>query len=98
MKRRSNLLLRSVLAILWTYGVLGGATASGLLTPQYALTTLIMISLVVTGWLLVRWRQHWTWHRTALDGALIIWGVAIVLSTFANLDAWPRIGIGLWYV
>jgi putative inorganic carbon (hco3(-)) transporter len=97
MKRQSNFLLRSLLAVLWTYGVFGGATASGLLTPQYALVTLALIALTVSGWLIVRWHQHWIWCCTPIDGSLILWAIAIILSTLTNLEAWARISIGLWY-
>ncbi len=107
MKRRSGLLMRAALAVLGTYAVLGGATGSGLLTPQYRMMTLVFIALVAAGWLLVRWRHGWTWHRTPLDMALPLWILAVGLSLLANLDSWRRIVIGagfalvylgLWYV
>ncbi|MCC7450589.1 MAG: O-antigen ligase family protein [Anaerolineae bacterium] len=97
MKRRSNLFARSILSILWTYAVLGGATASGILTPQYTFMTLTFLTLIMAGWLLIRWRQGWVWHRTPLDGAFILWGAAVVISTAANMDLWQRIAIGLWF-
>jgi putative inorganic carbon (HCO3(-)) transporter len=107
MKRRSDLLVRTALAVLGTYAVLGGATGSGLLTPQYRMMTLAFIALVAAGWLLVRWRRGWTWHQTPLDIALLLWILAVGLSLLVNLDSWRRIAIGvgfalvylgLWYI
>jgi len=97
MKRRSNLFARSILSVLWTYAVLGGATGSGILTPQYTFLTLTFITLIIAGWLLIRWRRGWVWHRTPLDGAFILWSAAVVISTAANVDLWQRIAIGLWF-
>ena len=94
---RAHLLIWAGLAVLWTYAVLGGATGSGTLTPQYASMSLIIIALVVAIWLAIRWRNRWTWHRTSLDASFILWAAAIILSTLANTEASARIAIGLWY-
>jgi putative inorganic carbon (HCO3(-)) transporter len=96
-QHRTHLLIRAGLAVLWTYAALGGATGSGALTPQYASISLIIIALVVAAWLVVRGQNRWTWHRTPLDAAFIVWAAAIILSTLANTAASARIAIGLWY-
>jgi putative inorganic carbon (HCO3(-)) transporter len=96
-QHRTHLLIRAGLAVLWTYAALGGATGSGALTPQYASISLIIMALVIAVWLAIRWRNRWTWHRTPLDAAFIVWAAAIILSTLANTEASARIAIGLWY-
>jgi putative inorganic carbon (hco3(-)) transporter len=47
--------------------------------------------------LLLHWQRGWVWHRTPLDGVMLLWIVAFGLSLLANLEVWRRISIGLWY-
>src|SRR5258707_10632947 len=100
MKRRSvffSLLGRALLAIVTIYAVLGGATSTGLLTPQYRFMTMGFLVLLILIWLIVRWRQHWNWYQNPLDIAILLWLLVLAFSTATNLDVWRRSVIGLWF-
>jgi O-antigen ligase/tetratricopeptide (TPR) repeat protein len=94
----SRLLLRPVVIALFVYLFTLGATFNGILSPEIPPLTLALVGILLACWLFVRWRQGWTWHRTPLDVAFLLWIVAFGLSLAANLDAARRIAIGLWYV
>ncbi|HVO41693.1 MAG TPA: O-antigen ligase family protein [Aggregatilineales bacterium] len=98
MTRRSDLRPRAVVAVLVTYAVFGGATYSGMLNPRYQAVSLALTAILVVGWLAIRWRGHWTWHRTALDPIVPLWLLVIALSLLSNPDALRRTGISLWYL
>ncbi|HLY26492.1 MAG TPA: O-antigen ligase family protein [Aggregatilineales bacterium] len=97
MKNFSTVLLRAGFAVLATYVVMGGATGAGLLVPAYRTLTLIMLSGIVLLWLIGRYRGHWQWRQSPYDIPFVLWLAVVLLSLFANLDAWPRIAIGLWF-
>ena len=96
--RRSDFITRAVLSIAGTYVVLIGGTSTGALDPLIERVSLILMAGLVIGWLLVRRSQRWTWHHTFIDGAFVLWWVAIGLSLLANQDSWRRIAIGMWYI
>ncbi len=89
--------MRALLAIVVIYAVFGGATSSGLLTPQYRVLTLAFLALLVTLWLIVRWWQHWRWYQNPLDVAILLWILVFAFSILTNLDVWRRSVIGLWF-
>jgi O-antigen ligase len=72
-----------------------GATWYNLVTIEYRIMALVTVAAVCVGWLVLRGRGQW--HHTSLDGVLSFWAVAFGVSLLANLDAWRRIGIGLWF-
>ncbi len=98
MLKRSDFLARMLVTLLFTYALSLGATFNGILNAQFAPITLIIMALCVVGWLWIRQRRGWQWHRTALDWAMLLWIVAFGVSLLGNLDAARRIAIGLWYV
>lgn len=87
-----------IVTILFSYAITIGTTFNGILSPGFHNLTLILITLTVAGWLFVRWRSGWVWHRTPLDGVFILWIAAFLISLLANTESWRRIAIGLWYV
>ena len=90
MSERENFVIRAVVILLMSYLLTVGATFTGVLTPEFQPVTLGMVALAVAGWLLLRWREGWRWHRTALDTAFALWGLALAgASGFA-------LGHGLW--
>lgn len=98
MGRRSDLGQRIVLLFLSIYATVGGLTGSGMNATRYKFANLLILTILVIGWLVIRWRRHWTWYRSPLDRVIILWLLAFGLSFVANLDSWRRITIGLWYV
>jgi O-antigen ligase/tetratricopeptide (TPR) repeat protein len=96
--RRSQSLLRALIAALFTYLLAGGATFNGVLFPELKSLTLGWVALLALAWLLVRWRRGWHWHRTALDAVVLLWIVSFTLSLLANSEIARRILIGLWYM
>jgi len=98
LKKRTDFVALTFVTLLFSYAVAIGTTFNGILTPEFHIPTLIMIALIVVVWLLVHWRHGWVWHRTPLDGVMVLWVLAFGLSLFANLESWRRIAIGLWYV
>ncbi len=98
MKRYIEVLIFSLSIILLTFGVLGGATNVGLLTPQYRMLTLVLMALVSVGWLIIHWRAKWVWHHDPLSIAFVLFGTTIGISFLANSDSWRRMIIGLWFL
>lgn len=96
--RKYDFLLRAALVLLFSYVLAIGGTYTGVTTPLFQMFSLGIILVIAVSWLLVRWRRRWTWYRTPLDMALIVWVAAFGLSLTGNLDTWRRIVIGLWYV
>src|SRR5579859_4828869 len=93
----SRLLGRALLAIVTLYAVFGGATSTGLLTPQYRFMTMGFLVVLILIWFVVRFRQGWKWHQNPLDVAILLWLVVFAISIAANLDVWRRSVIGLWF-
>lgn len=75
-----------------------GATWNGVLNPDIQRLTLLLLAVGVIGWFLLHRQRGWTWHRTALDGVLVGWGVVFALSVAANPDTWRRSAEALWYM
>ncbi|NDJ59779.1 MAG: hypothetical protein GYB67_01570 [Chloroflexi bacterium] len=98
MTQFSTLISRAVTTILFAYLILIGGTFNGLLMPQFRLQTVVMLGVLVTAWLLIRWRRGWRWHRTPLDVAFVIWIIAFAVSLLANNEVWRRSLMGLWYM
>jgi len=94
-KSTLTLLLASLAMI---YLLVIGATFNGLVNVTVHSATLIGLIILVIAWLLLRWRGHWTWHTTPLDGAILLWGIAFAVSTALNVESARRIAMGLWYV
>jgi O-antigen ligase/tetratricopeptide (TPR) repeat protein len=95
---RSESIARISLTLLFTYLFSFGATFNGILIPELKWITLGLMGVIAVLWGWAHWRGGWTWHTTPLDLALVLWGVVFVLSLAANLDAWRRIVMGLWYI
>jgi O-antigen ligase len=93
---RGDSITRFILTALFLYLFAFGATFNGVLIPELKFFTLGIMSVLALAWVVMR--RRWTWHTTPLDIALVLWGGAIALSLAANLDAWRRIAIGIWYV
>jgi putative inorganic carbon (HCO3(-)) transporter len=90
-------IIQTVAIVSLIYGILGGATGSGLLTPQYRLLTVILMALIVLGWLFIRWQDRWVGYHYPLTGALLCWTFAIAISSLANVNSLRRIAIGVWF-
>ncbi|PJF40997.1 MAG: hypothetical protein D6737_02410 [Chloroflexi bacterium] len=95
---RSNVLARPLIAALWMYLLSIGGTFNGVLLLEIQRVTLALMVLLVAGWLLLRWRKRWYWHRTVLDVVTLLWVFAIVVSLLANQAIWRRSVVGIWYV
>ena len=95
---RTDLLVRALVALALIWALTIGGTFNGLVEPRFRLMSLAGLALLLAAWLLARWRGGWRWHRTPLDAAAVLWALVFGLSLFANLDAWRRIAIGLWYM
>ena len=97
-QRTSNLLVRALLAVLWTYLLTFGATTAGLLDIRYRPVTALLLVPAAGLWLLARTRLRWSWYRTPLDAVIPLWAMAFAVSLAANPESARRIAIGLWYV
>ncbi|MEO8610816.1 MAG: O-antigen ligase family protein [Chloroflexota bacterium] len=98
MIKRGDFVALIAVTIVFCYAIAIGTTFNGVLTPDFHVPTLVMTALIVVAWLLVHWRRGWVWHRTPLDGVMLLWIAAFGLSLVANLESWRRISIGLWYM
>ncbi len=81
--------------MLLAYLLLVGGTFNGLLLPEWARVSLVLLTASAALWL------AWSAWRgspapTALDGALLAWGAAYALSSAAHPDG--RALIGVWWV
>lgn len=77
------------------FGVLSlYATWARLIQIDYRGLLVAAIGAVAVVWMLIRRGRL---PRTALDGAIILWLLAFVISTVANLGEWRRISLGLWF-
>lgn len=98
MIKRRDFFALIVVTILFNYAIAIGTTFNGVLSPEFHIPTLALTGITVAVWLFLHWRRGWVWHRTPLDGVMLLWVAAFGLSLVANLDVWRRIAIGLWYV
>ena len=73
-----------------------GTTWLGVTHRTTAYLSLIVFSLMVSGWLLRR--KSAPWHRTDFDEVLPLAAIALLISTVANVEVWQQIGGGLWFV
>ncbi len=90
------MLKRLLFTLLILYTLLIGANFVGIVEPTLRLIGVALVGVVLVLWL---WsRRHWRWHRTALDGVMLVWAAAFAISLAANSGDWRRIGIGLWFV
>lgn len=80
------------------YALLVGANFWNILNPVGRITSLGVLVVVVSGWLVARWRAGWRWHRTPLDSAMPLWALAFGVSLLLNPDSARRIVLTLWYV
>ena len=87
---------RALLTLIVLYTIIAGATYNGILAPELRLIDVIMVVVVLLGWMV--WRRRWTWYRTPLDWAIVLWICAFAFSLITNLDSWRRIVIGLWFI
>lgn len=98
MKTSSDLAARAIVILLCSIVLTIGATFNSILNPELGVFALGVMTLTAAVWRLWRWRRGWRWFRTPLDAAFVVWALAFGLALLANLDAWRRIAIGLWYV
>lgn len=98
MKTSSDLAGRAVVILLCSIILTIGATFNSILNPELGAFVLAVMALAAAVWRLWRWRRGWRWFRTPLDAAFALWALVLGLALLANLDAWRRIAIGLWYV
>jgi putative inorganic carbon (HCO3(-)) transporter len=80
------------------YALAAGGTFNGIMLVGPKIASMILLIAGFTLWQWIRYRHSWMWHRTALDPALIPWGLAFAASLAANPELWRRSAIGLWYV
>ncbi|MDE2856217.1 MAG: O-antigen ligase family protein [Chloroflexota bacterium] len=75
-----------------------GATFNAVVIPDtHALTYGLMLA-ALFAWLVLRLRDRWRWHRTALDPIMLLWLLAIGASMLANPEVLRRGLIALWFV
>ncbi len=90
------MLKRFLLITLMSYLILIGATFNGVVQVQ---TRLLGGALIACLCLIWAWSQRrWRWHPTALDSAILLWGIAFAISLVANSEVARRSAIGLWFV
>jgi O-antigen ligase len=93
---RANLRAYALLTVVLLYTLMIGATYNGILTPDFKTFSVAMIGIGLLFWTLIR--RRWRWHITPLDTAVLLWVLALAVSTIANLESWRRIALGVWYV
>ncbi|XWX04637.1 O-antigen ligase family protein [Aggregatilineales bacterium SYSU G02658] len=98
MTNRRQTLERVLSPISVIYLLLLGGTWNGVLASQFQTLTLLLLGGAVVLWRVVRWRAGWMWHRTPLDGLLVLWGAAFAASVAANPETWRRSAEALWYM
>ncbi|HVU13941.1 MAG TPA: O-antigen ligase family protein [Phototrophicaceae bacterium] len=87
---------RVILILLVAYVLVVGATYNGVLDANQRMIDAVLVAATFVTWIV--WRRRWTWYRTPLDWAILLWMAAFALSLVANLDSWRRIAIGLWFM
>jgi O-antigen ligase/tetratricopeptide (TPR) repeat protein len=85
---------RSIMTLIAAYALALGGTYNGLLIGSLQTLSLVILSVGVLVWA-VKTRRGPAAPRTALDGVLVLWGIAYVISTLNNASG--RVLIGLWY-
>lgn len=96
--RRLELMFRVVIILVLTYVFSLGTTFSGVIVPDLKFFNLLLVTLFVIIWALIRWRGRWQSYRNPLDLVFVLWLLVILISILANQDSWRRSLIGLWYV
>lgn len=86
-----------VVAGLFVYAYLTGASWRGVFNPNTNQVTLRLLAIAAVLWLAQRHLRGLPWARTALDGLLPVWVAAFALSTLTNTDMLTRSLIGLWF-
>jgi O-antigen ligase len=95
--RRMAFAARLLVMAVTLYVLMLGGTFNGVINLTIARTTLILITGLVAGWAIVRWRYGWRWAPVPLRVVLIAGVVVVLTSSALNLDSIRRITIGLWY-
>ena len=90
------MLKRAALIVLVAYTILLGATFDGVLNSTRRLVDVLLFGAITILWLIAR--RRWHWHRTPLDGAILLWCLAFLVSLTANAVSWRRIVIALWFM
>lgn len=94
---RAEALVRAGFTALLLYLFSLGATFNAIFIPDFQALSLLLLALIGAGWLLLRWRAGWVWHRTPLDAAFVLWCAAFAVALLGNLTDARRILIGVWY-
>lgn len=79
-----------------SYLLLIGGTWRGVTEATTARVSLVLFALLVGVWLWLR--RSATWHQTAFDPVLPLWGIAFAVSSMANVGMRGQIASGLWFV
>jgi len=88
-------LLYGVVSSVLVYLIAVGATYNGVLTPQFRTLDLALLTLLPVVWWIAR--RGKVWHPVPLQGAALLWGLAIAASLAANSGDIRRIMIGIWF-
>ena len=97
--RLVDLLLFLLLAGVFSYYSLLGATFNGILSlPELLPISVGLLVVLVLWWRVNRMYKGWVWHNTAFDLVFLIWGLAIASSTLLNPETWRRSAQGIWFV
>lgn len=75
-----------------------GATFHAVVIPDTHVATYGLILALLFTWLVLRLRDSWRWHRSALDPIMPLWLLAIGASMLANPEALRRSLIALCFV
>lgn len=75
-----------------------GGVWNGLVHPGIFALTGSLMGLLAMVWVVRRTDLRWVWHGTILDGTLLFWGAALVISTVTNLDHLDNVVVGAWWV
>lgn len=94
----TRLLTTAIFISFFVYLIFLGATFNAVLIPDFQQISLVALTVLIGGWLLLRWRQGWAWHPSPLDAVFLLWAGVFALSILANPATWRRSVEGLWYM
>jgi putative inorganic carbon (HCO3(-)) transporter len=84
------------LTLLFIYTLALGGTFNGILQPDVRLWNAIGLGALALVWGVTR--RGRPFRQTPLDGAALLWLIALAVSLALNLDVWRRSATSLWHV
>lgn len=86
-----------VVTLVLFYALVIGGKWFAITSPDFGSLSLVVFALSIGLWVWMQ-RGQPSRYQTPLNLAILLWVVAIIIASAANLDLWRRSAIGAWYV